>query len=78
MKLKQQLQLNYDRQMEYYAKFMDFIYDNIVNNDLSESDIQKLDDQNLNSSLQSTSNEKISKFSLKPTNNKNYYPLQGA
>ena len=43
-KIKDDLLYQQDLQMQYYGKFMDFIYDNFHNNQLNESEINKLEE----------------------------------
>lgn len=43
-KLKEQILKDQEVKMEYYSNFMDFIYDNLVSNELSEKDINKMEE----------------------------------
>lgn len=71
-KMKEQQLQQQEKQMDYYYKFMDFVYDNLVSNELSDSDISRLEAE-MNSTL--FSNRSLPKSSI---NNKQYNPKQGA
>jgi hypothetical protein len=71
-KMKEQQLQQQERQMDYYYKFMDFVYDNLVSNELNSEEISRLEAE-INSTL--NCNRSLPKSSI---NNKQYNPKQGA
>ena len=72
-KINEQLQQLQEVQQAYYWKFMDFVYDNLVNSELSDDEINKLEETQNRAS--STSKQIVSQL---PLNNSAYNPQLGA
>lgn len=72
-KIKDQIEKEQSKEFEYYTKFMDFIYDHIVVNRLSDEDINKIEE-----SFRKPSTVNTLILSEKALNNKNFNPKLGA
>lgn len=80
-KVKESMLRSSDLQMEYYSKFMDFVYDNLVSNELSDEDINRLEEEKGFSGNSSSAKMPVSKniVSKLAVNNIKYSnELQGA
>ena len=62
-KIKEQMMRSNDLQMDYYAKFMDFVYDNLVSVSLNEQEINEMEQE------AATSNVPSLKLNLSVPNN---------
>lgn len=73
-KIKEQLFEAQEQQLLYIDKFIDYLYDNVINSELNEVELDEIErGKSLPKSKRILSNKTI-----KQANNKNYLPLQGA